>query len=198
MYRACHIAIMMANRTKLKLKIGVLCAAAGVIGLIAVGLWFFDPPNHGLNGMKKLVRKRFPHVRQLTTDALADWLDRTNARPPILLDVRTRPEFGVSHLPGARRVDPDSTAEELLPQLETNRPIVLYCSVGYRSSQLADRLQKAGLTNVYNLEGSIFAWANEERSLVRDDRPTERVHPYNDTFGKMLKKSHRADISRLE
>ena len=48
-------------------------------------------------------------------------------------------------------------------------PIVTYCSVGYRSGKMAERLQAAGYTNVRNLEGSIFKWANEHRPLVRGE-----------------------------
>ncbi|KAJ8042733.1 hypothetical protein HOLleu_09576 [Holothuria leucospilota] len=77
--------------------------------------------------------------------------------------------------------------------------VVMYCSVGYRSSCLATRLQrslqKEGKQDsmiVYNLEGSIFKWANENRSLVDPaGEPTEFVHPYNTIFGMLLDSSRR-------
>ena len=70
--------------------------------------------------------------------------------------------------------------------------MVVYCSVGYRSSRLVARLQQAGCTNVFNLEGSIFQWANEDRRLERDGQPVKEVHPYNRTFGQLLRPEHRA------
>jgi rhodanese-related sulfurtransferase len=146
---------------------------------------------NGLDEMKSAVRSRFPQVPQLQTAELADWLANPHREPPLLLDVRTEPEFKVSHLPGAVRVDPSAKGTQLRPLLELHRPIVVYCSVGYRSSDLATRLRSAGQTNVSNLEGSIFAWANEDRPLVTgSNQPVRVVHPYNQTFGKLLRRDH--------
>ena len=55
-------------------------------------------------------------------------------------------EFAVSHLPSARRVDPESTASPALAALDPERPIVIYCSAGYRGATLARRLQDIGIT----------------------------------------------------
>ncbi len=145
-----------------------------------------------LEAMKQLVRSKFPTVRQLSTEELARWLADTNSPPPILLDVRQPEEFAVSHLPGAKRVEPSTKAADLIPTFPTNRTAVVYCSVGYRSSELATRLLDAGFTNVCNLEGSLFQWANEDRPMERDGKPASTVHGYNATFGKLLKPERRA------
>lgn len=147
-----------------------------------------------LEAMKQLVRSKFPTVRQLSTEELAKWLADTNQPAPVLLDVRKPEEFAVSHLPGAKRIDPSAKPAEVLSSIPTNRPVVVYCSVGYRSSELATRLLEAGFTNVSNLEGSIFQWANEDRPLEKDGKPATTVHGYNDTFGKLLKPERRATL----
>lgn len=144
--------------------------------------------------MKQLVRKRFPQVSQLSTAALAEWLQNRSRPQPLLLDVRTVDEFRVSHLRGAIRVDPAASAEELQPIVHRGRPVVTYCSVGYRSSALAERLVKAGVPQVHNLEGSIFQWANEGRALEADGQPAVRVHPYDSTYGKLLDEARRAPV----
>lgn len=142
---------------------------------------------NGLEEMKAVVRSRFPDVPQLQPAELASWLADTNRIQPVLIDVRTETEYRVSHLRGAIRISPSATGQELEPIVAQSRPLVVYCSVGYRSSALATRLRKAGQTNVLNLEGSIFAWANENRPMVREgDTPVTVVHPYNRTFGKLL------------
>jgi rhodanese-related sulfurtransferase len=144
---------------------------------------------NGLDEMKAVVRSRFPEVPQLQTAELANWLADPHREHPLLLDVRTEPEFKVSHLAGAVRVDPSAKVTQLCPFLNDHRAIVVYCSVGYRSSDLATRLRAAGQTNVSNLEGSIFAWANEDRPLVTgSNQPVRVVHPYNQTFGKLLRR----------
>lgn len=136
------------------------------------------------------IRRKFPDVARITTAELAQWLADKGRTPPILLDVRTAPEFQVSHLAGAVRIEPGSDPEQL--HLPNVRPIVTYCSVGYRSAKMAKQLRARGFRNVQNLQGSIFAWANENRPLVRDGKPTDRVHPFNAFWGRLLDKSHRA------
>lgn len=146
-----------------------------------------------LRRMIQSVRKTFPAVPQINTTNLAAWLADHSRPAPRILDVREPAEFKTSHLPGARWVSPDSKAEDLVSKLDPNRPVVVYCSVGYRSSKLAERLLNAGFKNVQNLEGSIFAWANEDRPLFRaNDAPALQVHPYDARFGRMLKPERRA------
>ena len=47
--------------------------------------------------------------------------------------MRTATEFGTSYLPGARLLEPGATLAADLPALPRDTPIVVYCSVGYRS-----------------------------------------------------------------
>jgi rhodanese-related sulfurtransferase len=153
-----------------------------------------DTATADLDGWKLTVRTKFPRVPQLTTAQLAAWLADTNRPRPVLLDVRPQSEFAISHLPGARQVDPNARPADIRRLLPTPQaPVVVYCSVGWRSSALGERLIKDGLTNVANLEGSLFAWANEDRPLEADGKPASRVHPYNRTFGKLLRPEKRAE-----
>jgi rhodanese-related sulfurtransferase len=148
-----------------------------------------------LEALRAKVRAKFPTVRQLPTSELATWLTGTNGPLPVLLDARTEEEFAVSHLPDAKQADSKLSTRDLVNRLGTNRAVVVYCSVGYRSSQMAERLQKAGLTNVFNLDGSIFQWANEGRPLEQSGKPAKMVHPYNDSMGKLLRQDIRANVS---
>lgn len=136
------------------------------------------------------IHREFPEVPRMQTSELAELLNNSKEQKPLLLDVRTKAEFEVSHLAGATRVEPGAEVGKLA--LPKDKPIVTYCSVGYRSAALAKKLREAGYTHVTNLEGSIFRWANENRPLVRDGQPTDKVHPYNRLWGTLLKKPHRA------
>ncbi len=147
----------------------------------------------GWDAMLALVRERFPKVPQVSTSELAAWRNNSVRPQPQLLDAREPAEFEVSHLPGAIRVAPDATAKAILAMIEPGRPVVVYCSVGYRSSRLAARLMEGGRSEVFNLEGSIFAWANEGRPLVtRDAKSAKWVHPFDAIYGKLLKPELRA------
>ena len=147
----------------------------------------------------KMIRAKFPGIAQLSTDALQAWLDRparpedsTQAERPLLLDVREKEEYEVSHLEGAMLATSEKEALKALEGVAPDQPVVLYCSVGYRSSEMAGFLQKRGFEKVYNLEGSIFAWANEGRPVYRGDERVDEVHPYDRIWGKLLKKALRA------
>jgi hypothetical protein len=85
-----------------------------------------------------------------------------------------------------------------LMDLSQDSLIVVYCSVGYRSSVLARKLQDMGVTRVYNLEGSIFKWANEERPLVRNGDTVQKVHPYDAYWGKLLETKYHADAGYID
>ena len=146
--------------------------------------------------LKQSLRHRFPRVEWITTAQLADWLADKKRQPPALLDVRTEEEWNVSHLPVARRVDPNESIEEATAGLPKETPIVTYCAVGYRSGELATKLRAAGFTNVWNLEGSIFQWANENRPLVRGDESVTTVHPYSTLWGRLLTDDVRAPLKK--
>lgn len=166
-------------------RIGLWLAGA-FSAAVGVGTAFVFSRSPGWATVKRLMRLQFPDVRRGTTEQLAAWLDDPERQSPLLLDVRAEQEFAVSHLPGAIHVPPDARADDLPMSVTKDRPIVAYCSVGYRSSVLARRLQEAGFEDVANLEGSIFEWANEGRPVVRDGERVEEVHPYDDSWGRLL------------
>ena len=77
----------------------------------------------------------------------------------ILLDAREPKEFEVSHLKNAMCVGYDFfNLENTLKKLpkDKNTKIVVYCSLGIRSEDIAEKLQKEGFTNIFNLYGGIL------------------------------------------
>lgn len=98
----------------------------------------------------------------------------------VVLDAREREEFEVSHIPGARFIGYNKFNPKQLKDIPKDSPIVLYCSVGYRSEKIGERLQKMGYTNVHNLYGSIFEWANQDFPLEdKEGQATKKIHTYN-------------------
>ena len=148
----------------------------------------------GWDVVDEMIASDFPGVPHISTDSLADWLGDSKRVQPVLLDVRESEEFAVSHLRGARQIDPAATELTSLQDLPKDTPIVLYCSVGYRSSEMAERLGEAGFDSVANLDGSIFRWANEGRSLWRGDVAVDKVHPYDRIWGVLLDKERAAAL----
>jgi predicted sulfurtransferase len=70
-----------------------------------------------------------------------------------------------------------------------NTPVVVYCSVGYRSEQIGEKLLQAGFTDVHNLFGSIFEWVNQGYPVFKNQsEQTNRVHAYSRSWGIWLQK----------
>ncbi len=173
---------------ELRLLMGVALLLLVSLGLVSCrGVdWFL---------LKRTLHSKFTDIRWITTEELAHRMADKDRIPPILLDVRTPAEYEVSHLKGARQVDPKADAQSAAKAIPKDAPIVTYCSVGYRSGEMAERLRAAGYTRVQNLEGSIFEWANEHRPLVRSDgEHVTRVHPYNAVWGRLLAPDVRAPL----
>ena len=92
--------------------------------------------------------------------------------PPLILDVRTLPEYQTGHIPGAYYLDYRLLGDRI-PALREVAPqdIVLYCDSGVRSRIAKRQLIRAGLDNVYHLDGDIRRWRREERPLVTGSDP---------------------------
>jgi rhodanese-related sulfurtransferase len=139
--------------------------------------------------VERMIENDYPDVPHITTDSLATRLSAADEQAPVLLDAREPDEYAVSHLDGAVRIDPGAGTHPVLDTLDRDAPIVVYCSVGYRSAGVTERLQERGFTQVTNLKGSIFRWANEGRPVVRESARVEAVHPYDRTWGTLLEDS---------
>lgn len=136
--------------------------------------------------------ERYPGVAHLSADDLAAMADEE----VVLFDVRKESEYAVSRIEGAIRVPPSITAGEFLADhapVIAGKQVVFYCSVGERSSRLAERVRaRLGantVAGVHNLEGGIFNWHNEYRNVVSSDGQTDAIHPFNRRWGRLLERS---------
>jgi len=106
----------------------------------------------------------------------------------VLLDAREHHEYEVSHLKGARWVGYKAFDPTSLRDLPRSARVVVYCSVGYRSEKVAEKLLVAGFSDVHNLYGGIFEWVNQGHPVVDAKGSTRRVHAYDRTWGVWLNK----------
>lgn len=144
-----------------------------------------------LDSVQSQVRRDYRDVGHLSSGALADMV--RGEENVLLFDVREPEEFAVSHIPGAHRVDPGMSRTAFLQRYGdkvAGRVVVFYCSVGVRSSQMAQAVQagleKKGAKNVFNLDGGVFGWHNEKRKLENEKGETPYVHPYDSRWGKLV------------
>ena len=91
-----------------------------------------------------------------------------NQPSTLVLDIRDEKEFAAGHLPRARHIplaDLPTRAAEI--QKFKDKPVLVTCRTGNRSSSATRALKKLGFTNVFQLKGGLAAW--EQASL-----PVER------------------------
>ena len=137
---------------RLSLSILTLLVAAGLLA----GPVAHAEQNAALAAVEADLKKAYPNVELVSPDALNEW--RNAGKPLVVIDARTEAEFAVSHIEGARRVDPrlspagfrDTFGGDL-----TGKTVVVYfypkadtpgCTTeacGFRDS--ADEYKKAGV-----------------------------------------------------
>lgn len=103
---------------------------------------------------------------------------------PVLLDARSWREYEISHLKGAIWVGYEDFELSRVLAISKETSILVYCSVGYRSEKIAEKLLGAGYKHPFNLYGGIFEWVNQKQALVDlHGRPTKQIHAYNKIWG---------------
>lgn len=92
------------------------------------------------------------------------------ANPPLVLDVRTADEFAEGHVPGAILI-PHDELESRLAELDTARPVLVYCRSGRRSTLAEQVLLEHGY-DVRQIDGSWLRWQAEGRPV---EKPAEET-----------------------
>ncbi len=88
----------------------------------------------------------------------------SSAEPPQLIDVRTPRERDQKFIDGSLSI-PLNHLSERMEELPRNRPLLLYCAGGYRSSIAASLLQQRGFNQVSEIAGGLAAWEAAKLSV---------------------------------
>ena len=187
----------------------ILAGAALLAGAVHLGGMARVSPSQAyepadLAKIEARLRTKHAQIGHMTTSQMDEVLmGGAGSGGTAIFDVREAVEFSVSRLPGAERVDPEISADDFFARFGdavAGRRIVFYCSVGVRSSKLAAalkaQLMARGAKGIYNLQGGVFRWHNEHRTLVDGTgTQTDRVHPYNNYWGGLIA---RRDLATTE
>jgi rhodanese-related sulfurtransferase len=118
----------------------------------------------------------------LSVDDLKRQLDKFK-----IYDAREIHEYTISHLPNAIHAGYDQFDHSIFEGVKKDEPILLYCSVGYRSEKIGEKLQKMGFTKVYNLYGSIFEWVNKGYPVENSsNKNAKEVHTYDEKWSQWV------------
>ena len=140
---------------------------------------------------QKVISKSFNTLlKTLLSHSVAE-LNITQVNPKvnyIFLDAREKNEYNVSHIKGAIWVGYKTFNINSVKGFEKNKPIIVYCSIGYRSEKIAEQLVNHGFTNVKNLYGGIFEWVNQSNVVYSKNKVTNKVHGFDKFWGVWLEK----------
>ncbi|MGH9865221.1 MAG: MBL fold metallo-hydrolase [Candidatus Acidiferrales bacterium] len=109
------------------------------------------------NGLKSLESRPelIAFTERLSAQFSAEVL--SSSQPPLAVDVRTPGEHEQKHIAGSVSV-PLNHLTENLEKLPRDRPLLVYCAGGYRSSIAASLLQRGGFNHVGEIAGGITGW----------------------------------------
>ena len=104
----------------------------------------------------------WPMVRRGSGGPAVSTLEATqliNRQDALVVDVREQAEYAQAHILNSRGL-PLSQLEARIGDLEKfkDKPVIVYCATGNRSSAAAAMLRKAGFSKVSNLSGGFAAW----------------------------------------
>ncbi|MGZ4508938.1 MAG: MBL fold metallo-hydrolase [Blastococcus sp.] len=121
------------------------------IGFDRVAGYLRKPEGAFLAAPERVVR-----ASRLSAPELAGALHRDV--PPVVVDVRNAGELSTGTIPGALNI-PLAQLPKRLAEIPQDRPVVVHCAGGYRSSVAASLLRREGWTDVSDLLGGYGAWA---------------------------------------
>ena len=117
---------------------------------------------------------------------------KTNENPQ-LLDVRTPEEYSVEHIGNAKNVN--WNGDDFVFKVnyyDKSKPIFVYCKVGGRSAQAANKLAELGFKEIYNLNGGIMKWNAENNANAMPS--TKIIGICDQEYGELIKSSDRVMI----
>lgn len=101
----------------------------------------------------------------LTPNEAVLLMNRANV---LILDVRDEAEFASGHITGAKHI-PLAELESRLKEIQKykDKPVILNCQAGMRSSKACAVLHKLEFTQLHNLQGGLNAWTQAKLPLVK-------------------------------
>jgi rhodanese-related sulfurtransferase len=122
--------------------------------------------------MYRSYRKDFPAAVDISAE---EAMRLSEQGAVIFIDARKPEEQAVSMIQGAITEAAFITA----PVVPEGKKAVAYCTIGYRSGVLSEKMDKQGIP-VVNLAGGILAWVLEGGKVYHEGKEAKRVHVYGE------------------
>lgn len=84
----------------------------------------------------------------------------------LIIDVRSLDEYEAGHIQNATHIPLSHLSVSFLPDI--SRPVLFYCTLGIRGQKACEKiLSENNNLNVYNLEGGLHAWEENELPIEK-------------------------------
>lgn len=91
-----------------------------------------------------------------------------NKEDALVLDVREANERSQGNIIDSKHIAFSSLTDKLDSlSIDKDKPILVFCKMGSRTSQACKLLLKNSYTNVFGLKGGITAWINEQLPIIK-------------------------------
>lgn len=91
-----------------------------------------------------------------------------NREDAVILDIRAMADFQTGHIINAINI-PSNALKNQLKQLDKHKdkPIIVTCRSGATSPAACKQLREAGFENVFNMQGGLLAWQNDDLPISK-------------------------------
>ena len=112
------------------------------------------------------IQSRISGIKELAPSEAIRMINHDNA---VLVDLREDKDYRAGHIVNAIHVpvSPDNDSGKI--KKYRDKPVIVYCQRGQRSSGYCNKLKKQGFESVYNLKGGLLAWQKEALPLTKNN-----------------------------
>jgi rhodanese-related sulfurtransferase len=112
------------------------------------------------------VQSRISGIKEVAPGEATRMINHDNA---IMIDMRDDKDYREGHILNAIHAPASSTNDKGKLEKYRNKPVIVYCQRGQRSSTYCSKLKKQGFESVYNLKGGLLAWQKEALPLSKNN-----------------------------
>jgi rhodanese-related sulfurtransferase len=110
------------------------------------------------------IQSRLSGIKSVAPGEATRMINHDNA---IMIDMREEKDYREGHIVNA--IHAPAGSGDVSGKLEKYRdkPVIVYCQRGQRSTAYCSKLKKQGFGSVYNLKGGLLAWQKEALPLSK-------------------------------
>ena len=111
------------------------------------------------------IQARISGVNAVAPGEATRMINHDNA---IMIDMRADKDYREGHIVNAVHAPAGSGNDAGKLEKYRDKPVIVYCQRGQRSTAYCSKLKKQGFGSVYNLKGGLLAWQKEALPLSKN------------------------------